>query len=226
MSRKTSRNTERNVCKERLDDGARTFAPSKIALSGLALGSLTFAVSGVLHAQNASGSGMDNAKAPQVSSKAKTQARKRIGNPATMRLAASAELPANGAGLVAQAATAAAAQNVPAPTTGAETLQEIVVTGIRGSLERALQIKKMSLGVVDAISAEDIGQFPDSSIGEAMQRIPGVSVSRGNSMSQTNSTIGNATGVTVRGFGPDFSETLIDGRPVAGGGTGGRSIDF
>ena len=124
---------------------------------------------------------------------------------------------------------------MPAPTTGAATLQEIVVTGIRGSLERALQIKKMSVGVVDAISAEDIGQFPDSSIGEAVERIPGVSVSRGNSMSEGNSTIGNVTGITVRGFGPQFSETLIDGRPIAGGGTGDatgegerrpQSIDF
>jgi iron complex outermembrane recepter protein len=222
MSRKTSRNAERNASKKRLDDGARSSLPSKVALSGLALGSLTFAVSGVLHAQNASSTGTDNGKAPQASSNAKAQARRRLGNPARLDLADSSALPANGAGLLAQAAN----QTVPAPTSTASTLQEIVVTGIRGSLERALQIKKMSMGVVDAISAEDIGQFPDSSIGEAMQRIPGVSVSRGNSMSQTNSTIGNVTGVTVRGFGPDFSETLIDGRPVAGGGTGGRSIDF
>ncbi len=222
MSRKTSRNAETNARKKRLDELARSLAPSKLTLSGLALGSLTFAVSGALHVQNASAAGMENAKLPQASSKAKPQARKRLGNPAILHLAANGTLPADGAGLVAQAAN----QNVPAPTTSAASLQEIVVTGIRGSLERALQIKKMSLGVVDAISAEDIGQFPDSSIGEAMQRIPGVSVSRGNSMSQTNSTIGNATGVTVRGFGPEFSETLIDGRPIAGGGTGSRSIDF
>ena len=222
MSRKTLRNAERTACKKDFDERARGCAPAKIALSGLALGSLSFAMSGVLHAQNASSPGMDNALASQSDSKAKSQARKRLADPASLHLAASTTLPANGAGLLAQAAN----QTVPAPTTSAESLQEIVVTGIRGSLARALQIKKMSLGVVDAISAEDIGQFPDSSIGEAMQRIPGISISRGNSMSQTNSTIGNATGVTVRGFGPDFSETLIDGRPVAGGGTGGRSIDF
>ncbi|MGH8294018.1 MAG: TonB-dependent receptor plug domain-containing protein, partial [Steroidobacteraceae bacterium] len=182
-------------------------------------------MSGVLHAQNAAGAaGPDLAKAPQPSAKAKPQARRRLGNPAILHLGA---LPANGAGLVAQAAAPPAAnQAVPAPTSGAATLQEIVVTGIRGSLERALQIKRMSLGVVDAISAEDIGQFPDSSIGSALERIPGVSVSRSNSSSETNSTIGNVTGVTVRGFGDQFSETLIDGRPIAGGGTGSRSIDF
>lgn len=222
MSRKTSRNAERNARKKHLEGRARGAVPSKIALSGLALGSLTFAVSGMLHAQNASSPGLNDAQAPQASARAKTQGRKRLGSPASLHLAASTALPADGAGLVAQAAN----QTVPAPTTSAASLQEIVVTGIRGSLERALQIKRMSMGVVDAISAEDIGQFPDSSIGEAMQRIPGVSVSRGNSMSQTNSTIGNVTGVTVRGFGPEFSETLIDGRPVAGGGTSGRSIDF
>jgi iron complex outermembrane recepter protein len=227
MSRKTSRNAERNARKKRLDDRARSPGRTKLALSGLTLGSLTFALSGALHAQNAAGAGgVDNAKAPRASSKAKPQVRKRLGNAATLHLAASKALPPNGAGLLAQAAAPAANQNVPAPTTSAATLQEIVVTGIRGSLERALQIKKLSLGVVDAISAEDIGQFPDSSIGEAIERIPGVSVSRGNSMSETNSTIGNVTGVTVRGFGPQFSETLIDGRPIAGGGTGSRSIDF
>jgi iron complex outermembrane receptor protein len=223
MSHKSSRNAERNARKERLAARASSFAPFKIALSGLALSSLTFALSGVLHAQNASSPRMDDAKAPQAGSKAKRETRKRPGNPPSLHLAAGTALPAAGAGLVAQVS---ANQTVPAPTTGAATLQEIVVTGIRGSLERALQIKKMSLGVVDAISAEDIGQFPDSSIGEAMERIPGISVSRGNSLSETNSTIGNATGVTVRGFGPQFSETLIDGRPIAGGGTGSRSIDF
>ena len=226
MSRKTSRNVERDARKKRLDDRARSAARTRLAVSGLTLGSLTLAVSGVVQARNAGSAGADDAKAPQASSKAKPQTRKALGNRATLHLAASTTLPANGAGLLAQAATPAANQTVPAPTTGATSLQEIVVTGIRGSLERALQIKKISLGVVDAISAEDIGQFPDSSIGEAMERIPGISVSRGNSMSQTNSTIGNATGVTVRGFGPQFSETLIDGRPIAGGGTGGRAIDF
>ena len=175
MSRKTSRNANRNARKRRPAHGPRSSAPSKIALSGLALGSLGFAASGLLHAQNATSSNDGN---------------------------------------------------VPAPTSGAQQLQEIVVTGIRGSLERALQIKRMSLGVVDAISAEDIGQFPDSSIGEAMQRIPGVSVARGNSSSMSNSSIGNATGITVRGFGPDFNETLIDGRPVASALTSSREFDF
>jgi iron complex outermembrane receptor protein len=229
MSRKTSRNAAEKARRSNASLlGEESAARSRIALSGLALGSIAFAVSGALHAQNASReTSTDTLKAPQVSPSSTGRTRRHLGNSGSVRSSSSPALPADGAGLLAQAAaTPAANQSVPAPTTGAATLQEIVVTGIRGSLERALQIKKMSMGVVDAISAEDIGQFPDSSIGEAMQRIPGISVSRGNSYSQANSTIGNVTGVTVRGFGPEFSETLIDGRPVAGGNTSGRSIDF
>ncbi|MGB7602890.1 MAG: TonB-dependent receptor plug domain-containing protein, partial [Candidatus Sulfotelmatobacter sp.] len=102
------------------------------------------------------------------------------------------------------------------------------MTGIRGSLERALQIKKMSIGVVDAISAEDIGQFPDSSIGEAIGRIPGVTVNRG-SLNQMNSAgaptaTGAVTGITVRGFGDQFNELLVDGRQEASG--NGQSFDY
>src|SRR5579884_409357 len=67
-----------------------------------------------------------------------------------------------------------AAGNTPAD----QQLEEIVVTGIRASLQRSLDIKEQSVGVVDAISAEDIGAFPDASLGEAMQRIPGVTVTR------------------------------------------------
>jgi len=54
------------------------------------------------------------------------------------------------------------------------TVGEVVVTGIRGSLQKSLEIKKESLGVVDAISSEDIGKFPDVNLAAALQRIPGV----------------------------------------------------
>ena len=63
-------------------------------------------------------------------------------------------------------------------TTPDQPLEAIVVTGIRASLQKSLDIKMQSTGVVDAISAEDIGAFPDASLGEAMQRIPGVTVTR------------------------------------------------
>jgi iron complex outermembrane recepter protein len=105
-------------------------------------------------------------------------------------------------------------------------LNEIVVTGIRASLQQSLDIKRDHDGIVDAISAEDIGTFPDNSIAEAMQRIPGVSVSRGtSSMGGVPTTNGQAAEITVRGFGPTYNETLFDGRPVASG-IGNRGYDF
>ncbi len=104
----------------------------------------------------------------------------------------------------------------------ASQLQEVVVTGIRASLQRALDIKQQSIGVTDAISAEDIGQFPDASIGEAIARIPGVTVNRG--AIAGNTSTGQVTGVTVRGFGTQFNEVLWGGRPIASG--NGQNFDF
>src|SRR3954471_9433741 len=64
-------------------------------------------------------------------------------------------------------------------TTPARTeLEEVVVTGIRASLRSSLDAKRDSIQIVDAISAEDIGQFPDKNLGEALQRVTGVQISR------------------------------------------------
>src|SRR5271167_3413865 len=109
-------------------------------------------------------------------------------------------------------------------------LTEITVTGLRASLQKSLDIKRESDGIVDAISAEDIGKFPDASLADAMQRIPGVTVSRqAISLTGTGGTSsgGGSTQITVRGFGPQFNETLFDGRevPTAIGNTG-RGFDF
>ncbi len=103
-------------------------------------------------------------------------------------------------------------------TVGDDTQQTIIVTGIRGSLQRNLDIKRNAAGVVDAISSEDIGKFPDSNVAAAMQRLPGVSIQRSGSR-------GEPQGITVRGFGGDFNETLYDGRRISTA-TGGRSVDF
>lgn len=83
---------------------------------------------------------------------------------------------------------------------------EIVVTGVRASLERAMDIKRESNGVVDAVSAEDIGKFPDTNLAESLQRIPGVSIDRRN---------GEGSKVTVRGFGPSFNLVTLNGRQLA-----------
>jgi iron complex outermembrane recepter protein len=121
----------------------------------------------------------------------------------------------------ASAAAAGAPKSV-----GTSVTSEVVVTGIRGSLQRDLNIKRNSLGIVDAISAEDIGKFPDNNIAEAIQRIPGVSVSRGaSSIGGVPTSTGDATEITVRGFGPQFNETLYDDRQISSG-TSDRGFDF
>lgn len=83
------------------------------------------------------------------------------------------------------------------------TLDELLIVGIRQSLSNALQIKKHATGVVDAISAEDIGKFPDSNLAESVQRIPGASISRVN---------GEGSKVTVRGFTGNYNQVTYNGR--------------
>src|SRR5512138_2895143 len=97
-------------------------------------------------------------------------------------------------------------------------LEEIVVTGIRGSLQRSLDIKREASGVVDVITSEEIGKFPDSNVAASLQRVPGVSIQRDGPRGEPN-------GVTIRGFGGDFNETLVDGRRLSTA-TGNRAIDF
>ena len=104
---------------------------------------------------------------------------------------------------------AVAQDSASAPTT-----EEVIVTGIRQSLQRNMDIKRDASGVVDAITAEDIGKFPDSNIGASLQRVPGVSIQRSGQR-------GEPTGITVRGFGGDFNETLFDGRRISTA-SGGR----
>lgn len=116
--------------------------------------------------------------------------------------------------------TAFAQEAAPAEGEG----EAIVVTGIRASLAQAMSIKRSAQGVVDAISAEDIGKFPDTNLAESLQRITGVSIDRSN---------GEGSTVTVRGFGPEFNLVLLNGRqmPTSSLGDGAsapssRSFDF
>lgn len=105
-----------------------------------------------------------------------------------------------------------------AADTTADAGSEIIVTGIRGSLQRNMDIKRAASGVVDAISAEDIGKFPDANVADSLQRLPGVSIQR-------SGPRGEANGVTVRGFGGDFNDTQFDGRHLSTA-SGARSVDF
>jgi len=106
-------------------------------------------------------------------------------------------------------------------------LDTVVVTGIRGSLQSSMNLKRDSIGVVDGIIAEDIGKFPDTNLAESLQRISGVSIDRTDS--------GEGSKVTVRGVGPDFNLVLLNGRQMPATSLGGtvtgslprsRSFDF
>jgi hypothetical protein len=84
-------------------------------------------------------------------------------------------------------------------------LEEVVVTGIRGSLTSSMELKRDAQGVMDGIVAEDIGKFPDTNLAESMQRVSGVSIDR---------SLGEGSRVTVRGVGPDFNLVLLNGRQM------------
>ncbi|MGU3391249.1 TonB-dependent receptor [Sphingomonas sp. M1A8_2b] len=105
------------------------------------------------------------------------------------------------AGQLTTPATAPSSESTLAPAS-----DEIVVTGVRASLERSIAIKRNSTGIVDAISAEDIGKFPDTNLAESLQRITGVSINRTN---------GEGALVTVRGFGPSYNLVTLNGRQLA-----------
>ena len=96
-----------------------------------------------------------------------------------------------------------------------DNIEEVVVTGIRASLKRSMDIKREAKGIVDGISAEDIGKFPDTNLAESLQRITGVAIERDR---------GEGSKITVRGFGPDFNIVSFNGRQMPT--NGGRSFDF
>lgn len=106
---------------------------------------------------------------------------------------------------------------------GDAALEEVVVVGIRGSLVKSMDMKRDAQGVVDAISAEDIGKMPDTNLAESLQRITGVSIDRQN---------GEGSRVTVRGFGPDYNVVTLNGRQMpaanieATSASASRSFDF
>lgn len=95
---------------------------------------------------------------------------------------------------------------------------KVVVTGIRQGIEKAISIKKNSTSIVEAISAEDIGKLPDSSVAESISRLPGVTTQRSRST-------GKAADVSVRGLSPSFNGTLLNGREMASTGNS-RSPEF
>ncbi len=114
-----------------------------------------------------------------------------------------------GAPVADQAAAAQTADTAPADS-------DIVVTGFRRSLENAVAEKKSRDQVVESISAEDIGKLPDASIAESIARLPGVTSQRVN---------GRSNSISIRGFAPDFSTTLLNGREQTSTGDN-RAVEY
>ena len=95
-------------------------------------------------------------------------------------------------------------------------LEVIQVSGIRGSLQRAQAIKMDNTSIVEALSAEDIGKLPDTSIAESIARLPGLAGERRN---------GRTSGISVRGFNENYVGTTLNGRELLGMGDN-RGVEF
>ncbi len=116
-------------------------------------------------------------------------------------------------------------------TTSNQNLEEVVVTGIRASLEVSLEAKRAADSVEDVISSEDIGKMPDKNIADSLQRVPGLTIS---SAGATEGGFDENDRVSMRGTNPSLTQTLINGHNVAAGdwfvlnqtGTVGRSVSY
>ncbi len=113
-------------------------------------------------------------------------------------------------------ATAQAAAGAVQDAGGTPEEAAIVVTGFRRSLENAVAEKKSRDQVVESISAEDIGKLPDASIAESIARLPGLTSQRVN---------GRSNSISIRGFAPDFSTTLLNGREQTSTGDN-RAVEY
>ena len=120
---------------------------------------------------------------------------------------------------IAQDATAQQPAEGPGATNATQPQAEpgaIVVTGIRRSLQDSIAIKRRERSVVEAVSAEEIGKLPDVSIAESIARLPGITAQR---------VQGRAEIVSIRGFSPDFTTVLLNGRQQASSGFN-RAVEY
>lgn len=112
--------------------------------------------------------------------------------------------------------TAASAQDEEQAQVNEADENRIVVTGIRATIQNSIDEKRQSTEVFDALSADEIGDLPALSIGEALETLTGAGSHREN---------GGATEISIRGLGPFLSSTVVNGR-VATNGSGDRSVNF
>ncbi len=132
------------------------------------------------------------------------------------RLLGGAALGAVGLLAFAGAAHAQSPSEAQDPQEEATEIGEIIVTGIRGSIEASISAKANNTSIVEVISAEDIGKLPDVSIAESLARLPGVTSQRLDGRSQL---------ISIRGLGPDFTTALLNGRELVTTGDN-RGVEF
>ena len=121
------------------------------------------------------------------------------------------------AGHAAYAQEAPAAADSQGQSANGTPMQKVEVTGIRRGIEDAISVKKNASSIVEAISAEDIGKLPDTTIAESLSRLPGMTAQR--------TKDGAASTVNIRGLGPDFAGYLLNGREQTSTGDS-RAVDL
>ena len=141
--------------------------------------------------------------------------------PASRRSLFAVSSTATGCAVLLMAATSAARAADQTAATAAAAVQgapieEIVVTGIRKSIEDSIAAKRNSSSIVEVVSAEDIGKLPDNSIAESIARLPGLAAQR---------TAGRAQTLSIRGLGPDYTVTTFNGREQPST-SDSRSVEF
>lgn len=112
--------------------------------------------------------------------------------------------------------SAAQAQQATATAASGSGAQAVVVTGIRQSIESSIAIKRNAEGIVEAVTSEDIGKLPDTSIADSIARLPGLAAQR---------IDGRPSALSIRGLGPDYAGGLLNGRQVVSAGEG-RSLEY
>ena len=122
------------------------------------------------------------------------------------------------AALCAVTLTATALAQTAAPTTTASgakpeeekvlQLDKVVVSGYTSSLEQSLEAKRAANAIIDVITAEDVGKFPDTNVAESLSHVPGVTVDR---------LFGQGERVSILGTDPNLNRTLLNGQTVASG---------
>jgi len=135
-----------------------------------------------------------------------------------------------GLSLVAPLAYGQSAPTAPVADTTAP-LEEVVVSGIRYSIEQSLEKKHAATTLVEVVTAEDIGKMPDKNIADSLQRVPGMTLS---SAGATEGGFDENDRVSMRGTNPSLTQTLVDGHNVAAGdwfvldqtNTVGRSVSY